>query len=198
VTTALLEARQLVIGRERDLFGPIDLRIEEGRAHLIAGPNGSGKSTLLRTLAGLLAPRGGRLLRRAELRVRWVGQEQLRREPLALTVRESMRLGRGRRGSREIKEALRRLGVEHLLARSLSGLSGGERSRVALASALLGEPELLFLDEPLSDLDPEAREQAWHALEELRAAGGSYLIVSHHDVPELAKESDAEIEELRL
>lgn len=160
-----------VVGRygEREVVGPLTVRFEGPGLYWILGPNGSGKSTLLRMMAGLKRPGSGR--------VRWVlDGSDLRADRLRtvsgiaapeiqlyrdLTVRENLEfLGRLRgNGARSgVDTALATAGIEGLQREKPMSLSSGQRQRARLAAAWLGDPELLLLDEPSSNLDQEARD----------------------------------------
>lgn len=149
----------------------VELEVGEGEFLAVIGPNGSGKTTLLRTIVGVLRPRVGsdyidgkelRECSRLELarRLGYVPQGLERQK--FLMVLEFVLTGRiayisfdySRVDYEKAMEALRRVNAEHLAARTLDTLSGGEFQRVVIARALAGEPEVLVLDEPTSNLDP--------------------------------------------
>jgi ABC-type multidrug transport system ATPase subunit len=160
-----------LVGRygEREVVGPLTVRFEGPGLYWILGPNGSGKSTLLRMMAGLKRPGSGRvrwLLDGADVRaerLRSVSglaapEIQLYRD---LTVRENLEfLGRLRgNGAKDgVRGALAGAGIERLADERPMSLSSGQRQRARLAAAWLGDPELLLLDEPSTNLDAEARD----------------------------------------
>ncbi|MCA8975436.1 MAG: ABC transporter ATP-binding protein [Planctomycetes bacterium] len=181
---------------------PLDLEIERGRITGILGPNGSGKTTLLRVLAGLLRPTSGT----ATVAGLAPGDPALQRRlafqpagslPLGvLSAREYLawvgaRLGLDNRDS-DARAArwLERLDLADTGRRWLRTFSTGMEKRLALAAALLGDPEILLLDEPTSGLDPFGSEAVIAILRERAAAGTTVVMASHHllEVEELCNE----------
>ena len=167
----------------------LDLEVLHGECFGLLGPNGAGKTTTIEICEGLLAPDSGDV---EVLGRRWSTHErelrhllgiQLQETQLAekLTVRETVRLfrsfyHRGRDPADVI--ALVQLGEK---ARSRVGsLSGGQKQRLALACALVGDPQLLFLDEPTTGLDPQARRQLWDLIGDLRAGGRTIVLTTHY------------------
>ena len=158
---------------------PTDFELRDGEAVALVGPNGAGKSTLLALLAGALEPSAGRIDRRDGLRIGWAPQRAA--QYARLSPRENLELfARLEADERPERSADRLLG-EFELPRNgvLAGeLSVGNRQRLNLAIALLGEPDALLLDEPTAALDPEQRRRLWERLEAARAAGVALLFVS--------------------
>lgn len=171
-------------------------RLPTGRVCAVVGPNGAGKSTLLALAAGLLGPNEGELTvlgttpAGARSRVGYVAQDK----PLypQLTIAETLRMGAGLNPDRWDAAA-----AEHVVAggdldpRSrVRSLSGGQRTRVALALALGKRPELLLLDEPMADLDPLARHELMGLLMVEAAQHGTTIAMSSHVVAELEDSCD--------
>ena len=172
----------------------VDLQVPRRMVYGFLGPNGSGKSTTIRMLCGLLTPTAGdievlglRIPEQAEaLRAR-IGYMTQRFSLFEdLTVRENLEFLAAVQGLSRAQTAAR---VDALLAqyhfgdraRQLAGtLSGGQRQRLALAGAVIHEPELLFLDEPTSAVDPESRRDFWEKLFELADAGTTLLVSTHY------------------
>jgi iron complex transport system ATP-binding protein len=198
--TTLISVRELGIryGARQALSG-INLELRTGELLSVLGPNGAGKSTLLKTLAGLLRPTTGQLLRGGLGRGDVAYLSQSERIPEDFTARELVELGRiahtglwrslDDRDRRAVERAMKRTEVSELAPRLLRTLSGGEQQRVALARALAQEPKLLLLDEPTSHLD--LRHQAG-LLRVLRgeAVSGTSVVVVLHDL-NLAAHTDA-------
>ncbi len=166
----------------------VGLEIRAGEFVGIVGPSGSGKTTLLRAIAGAIAPVGGRVTRRPGLRVAYVPQVETINWSFPVTVRECVLMARvtGRRvpwASRAeraaVAEVLARLGIEELSDRHIRELSGGQQQRVFIARALLGEPELLLMDEPVSGVDVRLRHEVLHLLEDLNARGLAIALTTH-------------------
>ena len=180
-------------------FGPIEavrdvtLTVPRASVYGFLGPNGSGKSTTIRMLCGLLRPTKGdiRVLgyevpRQAEALKSKIGYMTQRFSLYEdLTVHENLDfmarihgLDRDAR-RRRIDELLERYGLAVRRGQRAGTLSGGEKQRLALAAALIHGPELLFLDEPTSAVDPENRREFWEALFDLSAAGVTILVATH-------------------
>jgi len=167
----------------------LDLAVRTGECFGLLGPNGAGKTTTVEILEGLLPPDAGD----AEvLGMRWGHHERALRERLGiqlqetqlndkLTVEETIRLFRSfyRRG-RSVEEVLQLVGLEVKRTSWVGKLSGGQRQRLAVACALVNQPDLLFLDEPTTGLDPQSRRQLWGLLERFREQGGTILLTTHY------------------
>ena len=190
-----IDVAELVVDRGgRRVLDGISFRAGQGSVTGVLGPSGCGKSTLIRAIVGVQIVRSGsvRVLGipagAAELRrrVRYVTQAPSVYEDL--TVAENTRyfarlLGLGRD---EAGRALERVGLAGAADQLVGTLSGGQRTRASLACALVGEPELLVLDEPTVGLDPLVREEIWASFHEL-AAGGATLLVSSHVMDEAGR-----------
>ncbi len=192
--SALLQLRQVLIGysRDRPLLPPITFEVPTGDVVGILGPNGAGKSTLLRTLLGLQSPLGGQVVY-ATGKPPLVGYVPQGHRPdfayplSALQVTLMGRFGRigpgrfpRRRDRDAAMEQLRSVGLEHLASQPFRSLSGGQRQRVLVARALAGDPELLVLDEPTSEMDPAAEHGLLSLVSDLVAARRvTVLFVSH-------------------
>lgn len=172
----------------------VDLTVPRGAVYGFLGPNGSGKSTTIRMLCGLLTPSSGEISvlglsipREAEALKRRIGYMTQRFSLYEdLSVIENLRflaavhgLSRERREDR-IELALRRYQLRDRPGQLAGTLSGGQKQRLALAGATLHEPELLLLDEPTSQVDPQSRREFWEALFDLADAGTTLLVSSHY------------------
>jgi len=167
----------------------LTLSVQRGECFGLLGPNGAGKTTTIEILEGLLTPDAGDV---EVLGLRWAddGPElrqrlgiQLQETQLAdkLTVEETLRLFRSfyTRG-RTIEELLKIVELESKRTSRVGRLSGGQKQRLSLACALAGDPDLLFLDEPTTGLDPQSRRQLWMLLEQFRSRGGTILMTTHY------------------
>jgi ABC-2 type transport system ATP-binding protein len=177
----------------------VSFDLPRGKVFGFLGPNGSGKSTTIRMLAGLLAPTSGRIVGFENLDVtkdteRWKSRLGYMSQKfslyLDLTVDENLRfygsiygLDRAKLGAR-IDALAKRLRFEKIRNHLTDGLSTGLRQRVALAAALLHEPELLFLDEPTGGVDPRGRRLFWDLIYELAADRGMTVLVTTHYMDE--------------
>lgn len=172
----------------------LDLDVPRGRIYGFLGPNGSGKSTCIRMLCGLLTPTAGDIdvlgldiPREAETLRRKVGYMTQKFSLFEdLTVSENLAfianiytLTRTEQKTR-IPKAVERYELGRLLKQRAGTLSGGQKQRLALAAATLHEPELLFLDEPTSAVDPENRRAFWESLFDLIAEGATILVSTHY------------------
>jgi energy-coupling factor transport system ATP-binding protein len=190
-------------GASEDAVVGVDLAVRSSEALAIVGPNGSGKSTLAMLLAGLLAPRTGRVVAGEALSAghgleplaRWPARELVRhvgtvfQDPehqfLARTVRDELLLGPRRIGlgeaaaGRRVDELLERLHLGHLAAANPFTLSGGEKRRLSVATALATAPALLVLDEPTFGQDRRTWGELLHLLAALRDGGRGIAFVTH-------------------
>ena len=167
----------------------LDLEVQAGECFGLLGPNGAGKTTTVEICEGLTAPDSGEVevlgLRwnsdAAELRQRLGIQLQDTQLSEKLTVYETVRLFRSffRQGS-EAPEVIARVQLEEKQNSRVGDLSGGQKQRLALACALVGDPDFLFLDEPTTGLDPQARRQLWELIEEFKESGRTILLTTHY------------------
>jgi ABC-2 type transport system ATP-binding protein len=167
----------------------LNLAVERGECFGLLGPNGAGKTTTIEIVEGLLDPTSGEV---EVLGLRWDRDAQEIRQRIGislqetklsekLTVRETLTLFRSfyRRGL-EPDDAVARVSLEEKAAAWVGKLSGGQQQRLAVACALVGDPELLFLDEPTTGLDPQARRQLWDIIRSFRERGRSVLLTTHY------------------
>ena len=166
----------------------LSLTVRRGECFGLLGPNGAGKTTTIEILEGLLVPDAGDVevlglrwrTHDAELRQRLGIQLQETQLAEKLTVEETLRLFRAfYHCGRTIDELLRIVELEGKRASWVGKLSGGQKQRLAVACALAGAPDLLFLDEPTTGLDPQSRRQLWGVLERFRAGGGTIVLTTH-------------------
>jgi ABC-2 type transport system ATP-binding protein len=167
----------------------LDLEIQHGECFGLLGPNGAGKTTTIEILEGLTVPDAGevRILGHAwgtherELRGRLGISLQETRFSDKLTVFETLDLFRSLYPKgRDPELLLSDLSLEEKRDARVGKLSGGQRQRLAVACALAGDPEILFLDEPTTGLDPQSRLQLWEKMEKFRAAGRTVLLTTHY------------------
>jgi ABC-2 type transport system ATP-binding protein len=167
----------------------LDLDVHRGECFGLLGPNGAGKTTSIEILEGLLPADAGDvevLGRRWQTDARWLRTRlgiQLQETQLAdkLTVEETVRLFRSFYPDGPTVDEL--LAIVELGSKRTSWvgkLSGGQKQRLSVACAMAGKPDLLFLDEPTTGLDPQSRRQLWGVLERFREGGGTVLITTHY------------------
>jgi ABC-2 type transport system ATP-binding protein len=167
----------------------LDLEIRAGECFGLLGPNGAGKTTTIEICEGLTDPDEGEVL---VLGRRWGKHDRELRELLGislqetqfsekLTVEETVRLFRSfyRRGP-SVDEVIGIVQLQEKRGGRVGQLSGGQRQRLALACALVGDPALLFLDEPTTGLDPQSRRQLWELIERFKADGRAILLTTHY------------------
>ncbi|NKB26812.1 MAG: ATP-binding cassette domain-containing protein [Rhodobacteraceae bacterium] len=167
----------------------IDLAIARGEIVTLVGPNGSGKSTLIKALLGVVPASAGNVTRAPGLRIGYVPQTLSLDATLPMPVARFLSLPT-RHAKAEIAAALERTGVAGLEARQLSALSGGQRQRVLLARALLGDPDILILDEPTQGLDQPGIAAFYALVAEVRAERGCAVLMVSHDLTVVMRASD--------
>lgn len=167
----------------------ISLEVQAGEVFALLGPNGAGKTTTVEILEGYRRPDAGtvRVLDRdpGEAGPAWkdrigivLQQSGIEKE---LTVREALtRLARLYRTPAAVDDTIERIGLIEKADARIKTLSGGQRRRVDLAAAIIGRPELIFLDEPTTGFDPAARREAWRLVTELVGDGTTVLLTTHY------------------
>jgi ABC-2 type transport system ATP-binding protein len=167
----------------------LSLAVQRGECFGLLGPNGAGKTTTIEILEGLLVPDAGRV---EVLGMQWDSDEaalrqrlgiQLQETQLAekLSVEETVQLFRSfyHRGPL-VDELLKVVELESKRSAWAGTLSGGQRQRLSVACALAGDPDILFLDEPTTGLDPQSRRQLWNVLRRFLARGGTVMLTTHY------------------
>jgi ABC-2 type transport system ATP-binding protein len=168
---------------------PTELDVHAGQTLALIGPNGAGKSTLLSMLAGALEPSAGRIERADGLGVGWVPQRPALYD--RLTARENLELFARLEGDPEPTVAAGELIQRFDLPqdRPAGAMSVGNRQRLNVALALLGEPRVLLLDEPTASLDPGQRRRLWEVVGALREGGGA-VVFATQNLEELDRYAD--------
>ena len=167
----------------------LDLEVARGECFGLLGPNGAGKTTTIEMCEGLTEADSGtsELLgmdwrtHGSALRQRIGLQLQETQFPEKLTVEETLRMFRSfYKNGISVEESVRTAQLEEKRKSRVGGLSGGQKQRLAMACALVGDPELLFLDEPTTGLDPQARRHLWDLVDELKQAGRTIILTTHY------------------
>jgi len=167
----------------------LDLEVRAGECFGLLGPNGAGKTTTIEICEGLTAPDTGlvRVLGRA-----WSDDADFLRQRLGialqdtqlsekLTVEETLSLFQSfYRLARPVEDVIALVALGEKRRARVGTLSGGQKQRLAVACALVGDPELLFLDEPTTGLDPQSRRQLWDLVEQFKATGRTVLLTTHY------------------
>jgi len=167
----------------------LDLSVASGECFGLLGPNGAGKTTTIEVCEGLLAPDAGHV---ELLGLEWRQHDRELRQRLGiqlqetqlgdkLTVEETVRLFRSfyARG-RSVSEVIGLVQLEEKRGARVGKLSGGQKQRLALACAIVGDPDLLFLDEPTTGLDPQSRRQLWDLITDFKALGRTIVLTTHY------------------
>ncbi len=167
----------------------LDLEVRPGECFGLLGPNGAGKTTTIEICEGLIAADSGEV---EMLGMRWNSDAAQLRQRLGiqlqdtqlaekLTVFETVRLFRSFfRNGPEASEVIALVQLEEKQKSRVGNLSGGQKQRLAMACALVGDPDFLFLDEPTTGLDPQARRQLWDLIEEFKHSGRTILLTTHY------------------
>ena len=167
----------------------VDLELRRGECFGVLGPNGAGKTTTIEILEGLMAPSGGevrilgRTWREAPHEIRQRIGVSLQETVLSdrLTVGETLRLFRSfYRDGISVEQALHAVSLQPKATSWVKKLSGGQKQRLAVATALVGDPELLFLDEPTTGLDPASRRELWAIIRRFQEEGRTILLTTHY------------------
>jgi ABC-2 type transport system ATP-binding protein len=167
----------------------LDLEVRTGECFGLLGPNGAGKTTTIEICEGLTTPDSGEV---EVLGMRWATDAARLRQRLGiqlqetqlsdkLTVRETLSLFRSffHQGP-DVAAVIELVQLHEKRDARVGSLSGGQKQRLALACALIGDPELLFLDEPTTGLDPQARRQLWDLIDQFRNAGRTIVLTTHY------------------
>lgn len=167
----------------------LDLVVQDGECFGLLGPNGAGKTTTMEIIEGLLAATSGEV---EVLGYRWGRHDNEIRERIGislqetrlsdkLTVQETVTLFRSfYKSGLTPDEAIRRVSLEEKANAWVDKLSGGQKQRLAVACAIVGDPQLLFLDEPTTGLDPHSRRQLWDVIGEYRSTGRTVMLTTHY------------------
>ena len=176
---ALIELAQINVRiDERDILKNIDFAIGEKEIVTLIGPNGAGKSTLIKIILGIVKPNSGKIHSQKQLKLAYVPQKFNPSHSLPLRVKDLLDLEPCPTAIRA--EIIRDTGIAKLQHSKVHQLSGGERQRVLLARALLRQPNLLVLDEPMQGLDIQSEAELYDYVRSLpERYGCSILIVSH-------------------
>ncbi|WP_326698873.1 ABC transporter ATP-binding protein [Streptomyces sp. NBC_01754] len=190
MTAVVVEGLRKTYG-SHEVLGGIDFSVAEGEIFALLGPNGAGKTTTLEILEGFRGRDGGRVevlgldpgVRGDSRRLReLVGLvlQDIAVEPY-LSVRETVARNAGYyQAPRDVDEVIELVGLGEKRTAKVKDLSGGQKRRLDLALGVVGDPRLLFLDEPTTGFDPSARRSAWEVVQNLRASGTTIVLTTHY------------------
>ncbi|MBS4026283.1 MAG: metal ABC transporter ATP-binding protein [Clostridia bacterium] len=206
----LIELRNIHIQLQgKTILEEVNLTVEKGEFVALIGPNGAGKTTILKVILGLLPPTGGQVLlfsqllplpRKMRHLIGYLPQRLIFDRRAPLLVRDVVLMGRtskvgfGRLFRREDYQAveitLERAGIGHLAERPIGQLSGGQQQLVFLARAIVGEPEILLLDEPTTGLDIAAQARFYQLVKQTQREMGLTVLGVSHDLAGIVQETD--------
>ena len=175
-------------GAEAAVSG-VDLSIARGEIVTLIGPNGSGKTSIVRAALGLISPDEGTVTTAPGLTIGYVPQTWHVEDTLPITVRRFLTL-RGAKTGADLERALEEVGASHVIESPLQSLSGGESRRVLLARALLRDPDLLVLDEPMAAVDVAGRAELYRLIRLIRDRRGCGVLLVSHDLHLVMAETD--------
>ena len=178
----LIETKGVCLALDgKQILDKVDLRLHKGEIVTLIGPNGAGKSTLVRVILGLIKPDSGEVKLTPKLRIGYMPQRLTIDPVLPLTVRRFLTLAQ-RCSEPKLIEALTEVGAELLLDSAMQTLSGGETQRVLLARAMLRDPDLLILDEPVQGVDVTGQEELYRLIGTIRKRHGCGILMISHDL----------------
>jgi zinc transport system ATP-binding protein len=187
---ALISARRLIFRRnDRTILDRVDIDVRMREIVTLVGPNGAGKTTLVRLLLGLEAADSGEIIRQPELVVGYVPQRFDLDAAIPLTVSRFLALGKTANDT-ELDRVLREVGANAIQDRQFAHLSGGELQRVLIARALLRDPQLLVLDEPVRGVDFSGEAELYGLIGRIRAERGVGVLLISHDLHVVMAQSD--------
>lgn len=177
----LIKARGLGVTRNgRQILQRADLTLQAGKIVTLIGPNGAGKTTLVRAVLGLIKVDEGEILKAPDLRIGYMPQKLHIEPSLPLTVARFLALGGKARA--DMAETLVLTGIDKLTNMPMQSLSGGETQRVLLARALLRDPQLLVLDEPVQGVDVTGQSALYALINEIRNRRQCGVLLISHDL----------------
>lgn len=164
----------------RNILRNINLHLNPGEIVTLIGPNGAGKTTLVRIVLGLIKPNQGARQLMKNLRIGYMPQKLHLEPSMPMTVARFLRLSGANR--QQVSDALARTGVERIIDSPIQKLSGGEMQRVLLSRALLRNPQLLILDEPVQGVDVNGQRDLYRLITQLRDETGCGVLMVSHDL----------------
>jgi len=190
----LIEARNICHRFDhKTVLNEVSLRIMPGEILTIIGPNGAGKSTLLKILLGLLNPTEGTLKKASGLRIGFMPQKIHIDSSLPLTVQRFLTLSKktqtAKNFSTHMRTVVSQLQLESLINQPIQHLSGGETQRVLLARALLNQPDLLVLDEPVQGVDLQGQTQLYEYIHQIQHTYQCAIVMVSHDLHVVMKDT---------
>lgn len=178
----LIELQNICVSFDsKPILDKINLQLYPDSVTTIVGPNGGGKSTLLKVLLKLIRPNSGTVKSKAKLRIGYVPQKMYLDHTLPLTVAKFLSLKQGVQAE-QLQQILQQLSIQRLAQQSMHKLSGGEMQRVLLARALLNQPELLVLDEPVQGVDIAGQAELYQLINQSKSRIHCAVLMVSHDL----------------
>lgn len=174
---------------DRQILRDISFKLEADQITTIIGPNGAGKSSLVNIVIGLNTHFDGQIQRKPDLTIGYLPQKSRLNPLMPITVKRLMSLTR-RVTNPELMKALEKTGVSHLVNQQVKDLSGGEMQRVMLARTLLGNPDLLVLDEPTAGVDITGEAQMYDLIAQIRDDNHCSILMVSHDLHLVMSKTD--------
>jgi zinc transport system ATP-binding protein len=172
----------------RVILDHINVELAAGRITTLIGPNGAGKTTLVKLVLGLLKPDSGSIKKNPDLRIGYMPQKLTISQTMPISVHRFLALTGC--GTEKVDEALREVNAFELRNTQFSKISGGELQRILLARALLREPQLLVLDEPVQGVDINGQAELYELIAEIRDRHGCGILMVSHDLHVVMAKSD--------
>ncbi|MES9899147.1 MAG: zinc ABC transporter ATP-binding protein ZnuC [Sedimenticola sp.] len=180
--TTLIKAEGIGIRLSgRNVLEAVDLEVHSGEIVTLIGPNGAGKTTLVRILLDLLTPDSGHVIRKPGVKIGYMPQRLSLPENLPLTVKRFLTLSASV-SSQQLNQLADKLDISRLLMSPMQALSGGEHQRVLLVRALLRDPDLLVLDEPVQGVDVTGQNELYRLIARISDERGCGVLMISHDL----------------
>ena len=184
----LIEATDVAVRfGARTVLSGASVSVRAGEIVTLIGPNGAGKTTLVRAMLGLVKPSAGTVTRKKGLRIGYMPQRLHIDPALPLSVRGFLKLGAP---GRNYELALREVGAGHVIDEPMRDISGGETQRVMLARALLRDPDVLVLDEPVQGVDITGQAELYLLIQSIRKSRGVAVVMVSHDLHVVMAQTD--------
>lgn len=166
---------------KRAILHEVSFSVHHGEIVTLIGPNGAGKSTVMKVALGLLEPDSGSVRRARDIAIGYMPQKILIEDFLPLSVRNFLKLRAGTTDE-DVEQILKLVKVGHIEDSPVQSISGGEMQRVLMARALLGNPDLIVLDEPVQGVDIRGQQELYQLIERIREKRGCGVLMISHDL----------------
>ena len=186
--TVLIEAQNVEVAMGgRTILSGANVCVRAGEVVTLIGPNGAGKTTLVRAMLGLIKPTSGNVMREPDLNIGYMPQRLSIDPALPITVRRFLKLGAPKSN---VETVLDEVGVADIVDTPMQTISGGELQRVMLARALLRQPDVLVLDEPVQGVDITGQAELYQLVQSIRQARNVGVLMVSHDLHVVMAQTD--------